>query len=219
MRSILPLMGGLLIASGCVERTYEIDFSGVQGFEWDGRMRIVKGSTFQFGPFLTPRNDWRVKEIELAGREGQNAHVDASGYDDFPIAMVAPAPPMSASILGVSLLRPAIARAGPQAVSGTAESRPAETVGELPAEIPPAPVEKRPYAEHIDELTLADWWAIALRSAELVSVRFELPDEGLQIVLQGRPDRHGPAVVEIRDGEGKVLKRFERRQVEVQPIK
>ena len=88
----------------------------------------------------------------------------------------------------------------------------------LPADVELPPPEKQPYAQHVDELTMADWWVIALKSCDLASVQFEVPGEDLVIVMQGRPDRYGPAVVEIRNREGKVLKRFEREQIEVKLV-
>jgi len=133
--------------------------------------------------------------------------------------MVAPAAPADEAVLGVSLFKqPGLIIHPVWTAIPAAATRPAELPMGMPGHVPLAPYDKKPYAQHIEALTLADWWAIAFRDSTFVSAQFEVPNEDLVIIMQGRPDRYGPAVVEIRNHEGKVIKRFEREQVPVKMV-
>lgn len=219
MRLILALCCIAALMAGCSERTYELDFARAPGFHWSGRMRIHKAEIWHFGPLLTVESDLQTRRVELIGTQGQNAQIDPDGYEGFPIAVVTPAPPANAAVLGVTMFQRNKSRVRRSASSTPAETQPADPMTDLPADIPDPPYGKRPYAQHLNELNLADWWAIALKASDLVTLQFEVPEEDLVIVMQGRPDQYdGPAVVEIRNHAGQVLKRFERQPIAAQSV-
>lgn len=159
-----------------------------------------------------------MSRIQLTGCEGRNVQIDAGGYEDFPMAELMLEPPAHAAIFGVTLFEQSGHRAMRVVTTQPAESEPSRLPIGLPADVELPGGEKSPYARHVDELTMAEWWAVALRLSTLVSVEFEVPGEDLVIAMKGQPNRYGPAVLEVRDREGKVLKRFEREQVPVRLV-
>ena len=70
-----------------------------------------------------------------------------------------------------------------------------------------------------EQTTMTDWWAAALTRAERVTVRFELPRDKLVITMAGDPSRYGPAIVEVKTQDGRLIKRFERRQLKVMRVR
>ena len=80
------------------------------------------------------------------------------------------------------------------------------------------PQDKRPFAEHAQELGVLDWWAIALWLGEHVTIEFDVPEENLRIIMTGHPHQYGPAVLEVRKPDGTVVRRFEQPQVSVEEL-
>ena len=229
MMRIMLWASALALVAGCGRRiTYEIDFSQAQEFEWDERLRVTKATTFRVGPFLTLEEDWKVDKIELMGPHGRVARVDPKGYSGVPVAALGIDAPMNMQILGTR----AIFRSYGAAVvldqksaqqltegDGRAESGTSEQPQKTPLRLRTAPVDMKPYAENAEELTPADWWAIALQESEQVALDFTVPHEGLRILMQGDPRKYGPAVIEIRTQDGRLVKRFEEVQISVHELK
>jgi hypothetical protein len=79
--------------------------------------------------------------------------------------------------------------------------------------------ELRPYARHADQLTMADWCAIASGHADDVTVEFRVPDEKLRIVLRGNARQYALSGLEVWTADGRLLKRFELKQTAVKGVK
>ena len=223
MKTCLVCACVLALMSGCARRTYEIDFSQVRDFEWDGKLKITKVEGYHLGPLLTFESDWSVERVELAARDGRTARVEAGAGDSTPTAQVGPGGPLPVQPVGadmwdragtVMIADPDLVAAALQAATTQPTSRPSEIhlLGRSAAD------ELRPYAAHVDKLALAEWWAIALSEANEVTVEFDIPEEGLHILMRGNPHEYGPAVLEVRSADGRLLARFARQQIPVTQI-
>lgn len=213
------------VSAGCAQRTYEIDFSQVEGFEWDGKLRITKSEHGTLGPLLTIQKYWKVDHIELVSRDGRTASIESDGYRNMPVATVGPnAPPGGVQLLGTSTFwrgSSVVLIADADTLSdalGGAATQPVQRRKPRERSMRGVPTELRPYAEHADDLKPVDWWAIALQEATEVSIECRIPDEGLVISMTGDPNKYGPAVLEVRTEDGRLLKRIERQQVPVKEI-
>ena len=224
MRTTFLGAGILVVTCGCAQRTYEIDLSHVNGFEWNGKLRITETQQLHIGPFLSFNPYWAVSRVEVPARDGRSAVIATLG-DEPPTAHVGLNRPMPLELVGVTdfwnldspilLADPAkVAESLASAATQPAATQPADTAG---CRFWQPPEKLRPYSEHIAELGLLDWWAVALAQSDEVSLDFAGP-EGLHIVMRGNPHRHGPAVLEVRSGDGQVLARFERQQLAVKPV-
>jgi hypothetical protein len=220
-----------LAAVGCEQRySYLIDFNQAPGFQWDGKVKITKTRRTVLGPLFTQEVVYSVDRVELQGRDGRSASIDTRGYHETPLATVGLGTPTELQILGtrgyweggtpiVAILDPngvrelyALARATSQPSSSPAPAfNPLEHLHAVPEDL-------KPYAEHVDQLSLADWWAIALEAAKEVTVEFRVPSEKLQIVLRGDTHGYGPSVLEVRTADGRLLKRYEQKQIPVERL-
>lgn len=217
MKTLIPTMCVAVLGAGCAQRTYVIDFSEVQGFEWGGRLQVVKSQSFL-------SNQWRVERVLLPSRDGRVASVEMNAYLEAPLASIDLSGMGGVQVLGVRgvwggermvlIMEPEAAKRLAEA-ERAAPHRPAPA--SQPAEPPfrPIPTQLQPYREHVDELNLADWWAIATQSASDVRLEYRLPDEKLRIVMQGDPRAYGPATLEVQTEDGQVLRRFEQQQIGV----
>ena len=189
-----------ILGVGCEDQhTYLIDFSQTPGFEWDGKVKITKTRRTTWGPLLTPDEDWDVDRVEFLSRDGRSASIDTRGYRHTPIATLDLGSPARVEILGTK---------------GYWDG--ATSVSESTLE--PAPHELKPYAKHVDQLALTQWWAIALQEADDVSIEFRVPDEKLRILLRGDPRQYGPAVLEVRTADGRLLKRLTQEQIQIEEV-
>lgn len=215
----------LLIAAGCAQRSYEYDFSTVPDFQWNGKVTVTEVERGRIGPFLMLEKDWAVKHIKLGSQDGRVAIIDTNDYKGAPITGVG-LPGQSGIPLtgtaGPSQLIGIVLLADPARVAE--ELRQAEDLKdrhaiELKGEaVLPIDVE-RPLVDHADEMSLAQWWAVAVQEAREVSVRYELPNENLHIITRGDPSAYGPAVMEVWTNDGKLLRKFERQQIPVSAFK
>jgi hypothetical protein len=173
------------------------------------------------GPFLTCETYWIADRVELMARDARTAVIETGINDKPPVAHVGPCGPVPLQLVGVEdlwelgrvtlIVDPESVPEGARRAA-TQPAAPQDTGG---ARVWTPPEGLRPYAAHVDEIGLTDWWAIALDSTNQVSVDFTVPGEGLHIVMRGNPREYGPAVVEVRSDDGRVLRRFERQQVGV----
>jgi hypothetical protein len=225
MRVVFLCLGIVTVSLGCAQRTYEIDFSQVEGFEWNGKLRLTKSEHGTLGPLLTIQKYWTVDHIELVSRDGRVASIERDGYRDIPVATVGPnAPPGGIQLLGTTTFwqgSNTVVIFDPDMMSGfpdraTTQPAPGLTLGKSTVRL--VPDELRPYAEHAADLKPVDWWAIASNEATEVSIECRIPDEGLIITMRGDPHKYGPAVLEVRTEDGRLLKRIERQQVPVKEI-
>jgi hypothetical protein len=221
MKAMLLCTCVLVLACGCAHRTYEFDFSQFPDFQWDGKLKVTKTQYPYVGPLLTLESYWTVDRVELTARDARTAVIQSGTSDEPPVARVGPCAPMPLRLVGVDDvwgMRGMALIADPERVAD--ELRRAATQPAMPRSMggtrvwtPPEGL--RPYAAHVDEIRLTEWWAIALDSTNQVCVDFTVPGEGLHVVMQGNPREYGPAVVEVRSDDGRVLRRFERQQVGV----
>ena len=58
-----------------------------------------------------------------------------------------------------------------------------------------------------------------MTKSDHVSIQFDLPEEGLRITMEGNPDKYGPAVLKVMSSDGELLRRFERRQVDLKALR
>ena len=227
-RLSLWVLLGVLVA-GCEQpRVYEIDFNQTPGFQWDGKVRITKTAYQRMGPLFTIEDDCRVDQIEFVSRDGRSASIDPQGYRDVPVATINLASPSGTEILGtrgywdggrgnVLIMEPDSVQALLDGLSKTA-TQPSASPDPGKCPVHSVPTELRPYAQHIDQLSLADCWAVALQYADLVTVEFRVPEEHLLITLQGDPRQLGPSILEVRSEDGRLLRRFERKRVPVEEL-
>lgn len=221
MRPVTMLALSLVACAACTEtRVFEIDMAQAAPFDWDGRIHVTKARTKALNPFISA--DWHVTDVRMQSKEGRVVHLDLNGYRDFPTAVVSLEAPEGAQLLGVrggpieelrcvTIIDPDIAARLRLATRPADELRPEELRTRL------VPNDQHPFIKHLDDLTLADWWAIALTDAAQVRMHFDLPHEGLVIFIQGEPGKYGPAILEVQDSSGRVLRRFERRQLDAFP--
>ena len=218
----------IVFVVGCTQRvTYEIDFSQAAEFEWDGKLRVTKATTYRIGPLLTLQEDWRVERIEMPSCDGRVASVDPEGYCGIPVATLGIDAPMDLEILGTRRIfrsHGAVMIMDAESAQQLAEVA-QETDSETQAHSESALLSRqmvrhdmRPYVQNIEKLTLLDWWAIALEEADHVALDFIVPHENLRIIMQGDPRQYGPAVLEIRTQDGRLVRRFEQEQVPVQRV-
>jgi len=229
MRYILLGASVVIFAVGCARQvTYEIDFAQVEGFDWDGKLRVTKASTYRLGPFLTMEEHRDVRQIQFTSSDGRVASIDPDGYADVPIAVVGVDARLGTHILGTSSIfhsgSPVVVvdlGAFQELSDSTVEtdSDAAQESEAVSVQWRSVPSTLKPYAENVDELTLVDWWAIAMQEAEHVAVDYLVPHEGLRITVQGDPRKYGPAILEVRTPDGRLLKRFEEEQVPVHKLK
>lgn len=108
MKTGLVLSCMILATVACVSRSaYEIDFSQIDGFEWDGRVCIFKSTTHQWGPLFTSTRVSSTDRVELTSRDGRVLIVDTEGYGDTPIASFALHGGRAIEILGTQAIWPA----------------------------------------------------------------------------------------------------------------
>ncbi len=105
MRVVLLCLSIVTVSGGCAQRTYEIDFSQVEGFEWNGKLRLTKSEQATLGPLLTIQKYWTVDHLELVSHDGRVASIEPDGYRNMPVATVGPnAPPGGVQLLGTTTL-------------------------------------------------------------------------------------------------------------------
>jgi len=210
-----------MLAAGCGQRrAYEINFNEDPSFQWDGKVRLVKISQDRLGPFLSMDQDSRIESITLGGRDGRAAMIDPTGYKEVPLALVGPQTLGPLHILGTEAIWcddnvAFVCTTNPATLTQPATSQPTESFLDHLRHVP---ADKKPYAKHVAELTLHDWWAIALEEGASVTVEFELPDEDVRIIAKGKKRRHGPQVVEVRTTDGKLLKRYEQKPIKAKEV-
>lgn len=218
-----------LLAAGCQEpRIYQFDFSQEPNFQWDGKVRVTKTYQWRLGPFLTVIEDWDVDRVEFGSQDGRIACIDTRG--DSARATMDPNLPTSHQIPGMDVYRSgldtafvATGRSVKRLASGVYRSatQPAgpDTLRAVngPLTTREIPTELKPYAQHVDQLKLADWCAIALKHADDATTEFRIPDENLRIVIHGNPRKYGPGVLEVWTADGRLLKRFDPKQTPTQP--
>ncbi len=219
-----------ILVVGCEQQYhFVIDFSQAEDFDWDGKVRLTKTRRTRLGPFLTHDVDWDVDRIEFLSRDGRSASIDTRGYRETPVASIDVGKPQELRILGtkgfwdgnnsiVFILDPNFAR---EMVEASAATQPATQPAKKTYSgmgFRGVSEDLRPYAEHVDQLELVDWWAIALQEANDVMMEFRVPKENVRIVLRGDPDQFGPAVLEVWTTDGRCLKRIEQQQVPVHPF-
>jgi hypothetical protein len=224
MRRLLWCVCAILSAGGCVtQKVYEIDFAEVERFDWDGKLRVTKKTEPRIGPFLTVERVTKVDTVELRSHDGRTVVVSAEGYNAMPIAEVAVKPPDAVQVLGTRVVW-----AGPMAalivegdlcaVAEAAADGTCDSSEQPSLRVRGVPGDRRPFADHVDELTLADWWAIAQSSADSVTVEYHVPSEKLRVVASGPMPGAGPATLEVFAEDGRLLKRYERRPMKVKRI-
>lgn len=222
---------GVLIVTGCVShRTYEIDLSQAEGFEWDGRIRVTEAQQPCLGPCLTVETRRYVDRIELMARDGHAAAISMSQSGSPPTAIIGPDPPQQLEVFGTSGIwhgSNVVLVAEPEDIAElrrisasqpAATSQPAEEPIPLMKKLQSPEHEMRPYLEHADELTLADWWAIALGESADVTLEFDVPAENLKIQMRGNPRQYGPAQLQVRTSDGRLIRQFERQQIPVDEL-
>ena len=220
-----------LIVAGCTShQTYEIDFSQAEGFVWDGKIRVIEAREQRLGPCLAIDTYRYVDRIELAACDGRNASISMDRSGSPPTAMIAPDPPHELQVFGTSgiwhgsnivlIAEPkVIEKLHGIAASQLAEAMPPDRQKAQPTMTvrTPSP-EMRPYAEHADEMTLTDWWAIALGESTEVTLEFDVPAENLKIRMRGNPREFGPATLQVRTNEGQLIRQFEQQQISVEKL-
>ncbi len=210
-----------MLAAGCGHRqAYEINFNEDPSFQWDGKVRLVKFSQQRLGPLLSTEEDSRIESITLGSRDGREAMIDPTGYKKVPLALVGPQVLGPMRILGTEAIWrddsvALVCTTNPATLTQPATSQPAKSFLDYVRQVPS---DKRPYAKHVAELTLHDWWAIALQEGASVTVEFELPHEDVRIIAKGEERQYGPEVVEVRTKDGKLLKRYEQRSIEAKEV-
>lgn len=218
-----------LLVMGCHQtRVFEIDFNQAPALEWDGKVQVTKTLHRQFGPLLTLQSEWTVDRIEFASRDGRTASIDPAGYRDVPLATLEVATSGNVQILGTRGYwggsTPLVVVADPECGQAVAErlqvtaTQPATQPRTENIAIRSVPEQWRPYAQHAEQISLADWWAIGLQQADNVTVEFQLAKEQLRIVMRGDPRKYGPGVLEVWTSDGRLLKRFERKPIAVSEI-
>jgi hypothetical protein len=220
---LLPVCA-LMALCGCGRHTYEIDLSQVPDFQWNGKLKVTKSEQMYIGPLLTLDTYWTVDRIELEARDSRPAVIDTGSGDKTPVAHVGPTGVVPSCFVGDDRLwdgNRVVLIADPDTIAGALRRTATQPATTQPASLGrfwTPPRELQPYAAHADQIGFADWWALALQQASSVSVDFALPDEGLHIVMQGNSHEYGPAIVEVRDNEGRVLRSFARQQLPVQKL-
>ncbi len=214
-----------LLVSGCfLPKVYQLDFSKEPGFEWDGKVKITKTAHLRLGPLLILDENWKVDRVEFCSRDGRAVAIDTDG--DGADATVEPNTPRSHRVYGSDIyigemMRPAIdmtKKTAANVVKGyRATTHPSglelmRAIGGAPT-TRPVPTASRPYAEHADQLKLADWCALAMEHADDVTVEYRVPEENLRIVIRSHPRTSGPGVLEVWSADGRLLKRFQQKEV------
>ncbi len=220
-----------ILAMGCEQQhIYLIDFSQAPGFEWDGKVKITKTRRTLLGPLLTQETDWDVDRIEFVSRDGRSASIDTRGYREIPVATLDLGTPAELEILGtrgywdggssvVTIMDANAVKALVEVHQAVTQPSDSPDHKPLPAPVPHfARMDLKPYAKHVDELDLTDWWAIALQEGSKVTVEFQVPDEQLRIVLTGDSRQYGPSVLEVWTADGHLLKRFEQEPILVREL-
>jgi len=230
MRHVVLSICLLGLASGCKQMTvYEIDFSSEPAFKWNGKVRITEG-------------DARFRRVELGSESGAPASIILPKKGGRPKAMIGPHRfPDGAKLLGtrdawmgqtniVLIIEPGrveafakwikeqITKSKDEPLHRSELSDPWAKLLPFVTSIRTAPMHRKPYAKNAEKLATVDWWAIALQEAEEVTMRFVVPEENLEITMRGNPRLYGPAVMEVKTIDGKLLRRFEQQQVDVKKI-
>ncbi len=210
-----------LLSLSCQEHTYEIDLSHAKDFDWDGKLRVTKVQRSEFVPIPMVVSRTEVERIQLVSKDGSSVDVDMNGYQGAPVASMGLGAPDKFQILGTQTLwhgPRVVLIADPQDVAGYMKDRALPPFAGEEEQIQARNFARegvRPYQEHVEELSLADWWAIAQNEATGVVVTYAIPQEGLIVTMSGNPREYGPAELEVRNANGDVLKRFERKQIKL----
>jgi hypothetical protein len=220
-----------LLIVGCQQpRTYQFDFGEEPNFQWDGKVRVTKTYQWRFGPFLTINEDWDVDRVEFGSQDGRIASIDTRG--DSARATIDPNLPTGHQIPGMDVYRSGIdiaftaAGRSVKKLAGETYRSATQPAGpdivraiNAPLTTHPIPDELKPYAQHVDRLSQADWCAIALKHADSVTTEFRVPGENLRIVFHGNPRQYGPGVLEVWTADGRLLKRFDQKQATTRAVK
>jgi hypothetical protein len=214
-----------IMAAGCMEpRVYQFDFSQAPGFQWDGKVKITKRPEWRLGPFLIIEELWKVERVEFGSTDGRFACIDTRGGGESPVAMVEPNTPVCLTIPGAEVYRNGIISSAFNLAARSAKAQMYRAAMQPVGQVLPqtgagklttrrVSAELKPYAQHADQLTVADWCAIASEHADDVTVEFRVPDEKLRIVLHGNARQYGLSGLEVWTADGRLLKRFELKQL------
>jgi hypothetical protein len=221
MNRIATFASTSLLVAGCQQpRSYQFDFSREPGFEWDGKVTVTKTPQLRVGPLLILDEYWTVDRVEFSSRDGRIASIDTRGSS--ADATVDPNRPTSHRVPGLEIPRDVIgstfvlAGKSVKNLAGGVYHTATQPVGpdlvqaiEADAATRRPPAELRPYAEHVDQLSRADWCAIALEPGNEIAVEYRVSHENLRIVIHGSPRRYAPGVLEVWTADGRLLKRYD----------
>ena len=165
----------------------------------------------------TDANTAFVERLMELGAHGKILDI-GTGPGHIPLMLAERVP--DGEIIGIDMASHMLAHAERHlAASQLAEAMPPDRQKAQPTMTVRAPCpEMRPYAEHADEMTLTDWWAIALGESTEVTLEFDVPAENLKIRMRGNPREFGPATLQVRTNEGQLIRQFEQQQISVEQL-
>jgi hypothetical protein len=212
-------MAIILVLPGCTASSvYEVDLSQVEGFEWDGRLRIVRSGDEQR---ITLRSaDGRLAVIDPRAQPGPTAELELDGATAETLAVT------GGPLWQHDALQATYVIYDPASLRGLAAAVADHDQGDRVLVVAPlsgAALERPPAGPDADldlgKLTFAQLWAMTIHDADDVQATFFFRRTNTRVELRGECDRYGPAALTAIDAQGNVLATFSRTPLKVQTVR